>query len=76
MARKKLFRSRGKKLGLPPGTYELSLHPESLPSHAVLAGSATQIISLTAGAKSPPVFFRVNTERPVLILSPISQPGR
>jgi hypothetical protein len=63
-------------LGLPPGTYELSLHPESLPSHAVLASPATQTISLTAGAKSPPVFFRVNTERPVLILSPISQPGR
>ncbi|MGQ9921108.1 MAG: hypothetical protein ACUVRZ_07225, partial [Desulfobacca sp.] len=60
-------------LRLPPGTYELSLHPESLPPHALLVGAATQTVTVTPGAKSPPVIFRVDTERPVLILSSIKQ---
>lgn len=63
-------------LGLPPGSYELSLHPESLPPHAVVTGPPAALVTLEPGAKSHLVQFKVNTERPVLILAPSSQAVR
>ena len=33
--------------GLVPGIYELSLHPESLPEHAMVEPPATQTIELS-----------------------------
>jgi hypothetical protein len=34
-----------------PGTYELSLHSESLPEHATVEPHRTQTVELTPGAK-------------------------
>lgn len=55
--------------GLPPGTYEVSLHPESLPEHAQIQAPAVQSVTLAPGERRENLLFRVQTERPVLILS-------
>ncbi len=56
-------------LGLPPGTYDLSLHPESLPEHAHVESPAVQSVSLEPGVNKQ-LHFQVNLERPVLMLAP------
>jgi hypothetical protein len=54
--------------GIVPGTYEISLHPESLPEHAIVEPPATQTIELVSGAASKNIRFRVNTERRILMV--------
>lgn len=55
-------------LGLPPGTYQLSLHPESLPPFALIKGEALKHLSLAPGARVHHILFEVDLERPVIKL--------
>ncbi len=55
-------------LGLPPGTYQLSLHPESLPPFALIKGEALKNLSLAPGGRANHIFFEVDLERPVIKL--------
>jgi len=54
--------------GMVPGTYELSLHSESLPEHAIVESPATQTVELAPGTNVKNIRFRVNTERRVLMV--------
>jgi hypothetical protein len=54
--------------GMVPGTYEISLHPESLPEHATVERPQTQTVDLTPGAAAKDLRFRVNAERRILMV--------
>lgn len=56
--------------GLPPGTYELSLHPDSLPPYAMLQGDRSKRVTLPPGGRATGLVFTVDLERPVLKLPP------
>ncbi len=54
--------------GLVPGTYEISLHPESLPEHATVTSPQTQTVDLSPGAAARNIRFRINAERRIIVL--------
>ncbi len=54
--------------GMVPGTYEISLHPESLPEHATVESPQSHTVDLTPGVAVKDLRFRVNAERRIIVL--------